>query len=243
MAAYKRHAEGRQRGAALLIMVMLLGLGGAMVLMSALSGPAAERQRALRTVDALAQASEALVGFAAVHGRLPRPAISSTDGNETGQPCDTEESCTGYLPWVTLGVGGVDAWGHLLRYSVTPAYSKAPLLRISAIATKTVQTRDSHGLLYYQAGQDVCDAGAQCLPAVVLSHGKQNFGRDATGLAQPNQGQGNIDEQRNAASARQFISRVASADPAQAGGDFDDQLTTISLAILYKRMGAAGTLP
>lgn len=242
MAAYKSRARPRQGGAALLIMVMLLGLGGAMVLMSALSGPAAERTRTLQTTAVLAQASEALVGYAAVHGRLPRPAISATDGRETAQPCDTEESCTGFLPWVTLGVSGLDAWGHLLRYSVTPAYSQAPIMRISAIATKTVQTRDSHGMLYYVAGQDVCDAGAPCLPAVVLSHGKHNFGNDAAGLAQANRDTGNIDEQRNAFTSRQFISRAA-GDPEQAGGAFDDQLTTISLAILYKRMRAAGTLP
>lgn len=242
-ASSKRPAARRQRGAALLILVALVGLGAAALLISALGHSTLEARRVQRTVAKLGEANEALLGFAVRHGRLPRPAVSALDGGENPLPCDSEQSCTGLLPWVALGIDGVDAWGKRLRYSVTPVFTNSPLLRISAVATKTVQQRDAGGALSYIVGQSTCDLGAQCAPLVVLSHGRENFGSSVLGIALPNAAVGNVDEQLNAASARHFVDRVASAEPAAPGGPFDDIVGTLPLSTLYQQMGAAHVLP
>lgn len=234
---------GRQRGAALLILVTLMGVGAATLLVSALSHNNQQQRRVQLTIARLAQAREALVGFAATNGRLPRPAISAVDGHEAPQPCDNEDSCSGYLPWVTLGVDGSDAWGKLLRYSVSPVFTHAPVQRISSVATKTVQTRYSDGQLAYTAGQEICNLGAQCVPVVLLSHGKNNFGTSTLGIPQLNTASGNADELLNAIGSVHFVGRPATDDPAAPGGQFDDLLSTVPLSYLYKQMAAAHRLP
>lgn len=247
MAASRTWAASRrrQRGAALLLLLAMTSVGAAGLLISALSRDGAQQQqrRTLLTLARMAQAREALVGYAAANGRLPRPAVSATDGNESPTQCVSEQDCTGFLPWVTLGVDGADAWGKLLRYSVTPVYTRSPVQRISAIATKTVQGRDASGESYYLAGQSSCDPGAQCAPLVLLSHGRGNFGTSALGVAQANTGRGNLDERQNAEASLHFIDRAANADPAAPGGEFDDLVLTVPLSYLYKQMTAAHRLP
>jgi len=235
----------RQRGAALLLLLAMTSVGAAALLISALSRDSAQQQqrRNLLTLERMAQAREALVGYAATNGRLPRPAVSATDGKESPTQCATEQDCTGFLPWVTLGVDGADAWGKVLRYSVTPVYTRSPVQRISAVATKTVQGRDASGEYFYLAGQSTCDPGAQCAPLVLLSHGRGNFGTSTLGVAQANTGRGNVDEQQNAEADLHFISRVANADAAAPGGEFDDVVLSVPLPYLYKQMAAAHRLP
>ena len=241
--ANKRAKPARQRGAALLLLLMLAGIGAATLLVSALGRNGLEARRQQLTVRRLGQANDALLGYASAYGRLPRPAVSATDGNEREQPCDSEDSCTGLLPWVTLGIDGNDAWGKRLRYSVVPEYTRSPLRRLSAIATKTVQTRASDGLLYYLVGQDPCTLAAPCAPAVVLSHGKNNFGVSAQGVPQPNTGSANVDELINAVGTVHFVSRAATDDVHAPGGAFDDQVAVLSLSQLYKLMNTAHKLP
>ena len=79
---HRRHA-----GAALLIVVTVAGLAAASLLVGALGKSSGDLARERRTLHALAQANEALVGFAAVNGRLPRPAASAIDGRENPLPC------------------------------------------------------------------------------------------------------------------------------------------------------------
>lgn len=242
MARYKKRAAS-ERGAALLILLALAGIGAASLLVSALGHSGLEQRRERRTVLLLGQATDALVGFATQQGRLPRPAISAADGRERQEPCTSEASCTGLLPWVTLGIEGADAWGKRLRYSVTPAYTVVPVMRVSTVATKTVQTRTPDGALRYLAGQETCNLAVQCAPLVVLSHGRNNFGVTVQGVTQPNTAQGNLDEQLNAEGDVHFIGRAAGTDATQPGGEFDDLVSTIPLAYLYQQMGAARKLP
>ncbi|MET3131375.1 type II secretory pathway pseudopilin PulG [Oxalobacteraceae bacterium GrIS 1.11] len=238
-----RRAPARQGGAALLILVAIAGLGMATLLISALGKNNAQAAREQRTVLLLAQASDALVGFAAAHGRLPRPAQSALDGSERPSACDSEQACTGLLPWVTLGVAGVDSWGKLLRYSVTPALTQAPVQSISAVATKTVSGRAPGGKFEFLGGQDSCELAAQCLPFVLYSSGKNNFGTGVGGAALANASRSNLDEVANNSASLHFIARVASDNPLQPGGEFDDLLNWITLPSLYNRMKAARNLP
>ncbi|MES3021141.1 MAG: hypothetical protein V4857_06100 [Pseudomonadota bacterium] len=237
-----RNPKRRQRGAALLILVTLAGLGAASLLIGTFgrANPDAARER--RTLLALAQAKEALVGFALANGRLPRPAASAADGRESALPCNDDQTCTGLLPGVTLGVDPVDGWGKLLRYSVTPAFANAAIAGGALAPSKTVLDRDSRGMPYYVAGQAACGPETQCVPAVLFSSGRNNLGTSAAGVLQANTSGTNADELQNQRAGRDFMRRAASSDPRLPGGEFDDMLSWIPLTALIDRMRAARAL-
>jgi len=222
----------RQGGAALLAAMLVLTVTVAAALMTAFTPASAGRLREQRTLALMAQASDALVGFAATHGRLPRPARDAGQGREQEQPCHSEAACSGYLPWLALGLPASDSWGRPLRYSVTPAFTSAPLMRTAAIATKRVRSRDASGVLYFTVGQEMCTLPAQCAPAVILSAGPSD-------AADPEAS----DEASNRLASRDFVQRPASNDSGTAGGRFDDLLAALPLPTLYERMAAARTLP
>ena len=222
-----------QGGAALLLLVAVLGLGAASLLMNAFSRNGAEAARQQRTLTALAQAREALIGFAAANGRLPRPAGSAVDGRERKDECASDADCSGYLPWVALGVAGLDAWGKVLRYSVTPEMSRAPIASVSAVANRVVLRRKAQGELAYVAGQAQCDVSAQCLPVVIFSQGKEGDGTAPSGIKLAKSGRGSIDEAANDVATTSFVT----------GNTADDMLAWITLPALYQRMRAARTLP
>ncbi|MTW13745.1 hypothetical protein GM658_24335 [Pseudoduganella eburnea] len=225
----------KQQGAALLTLLLVAIIATAAVLLSAFSVNSVVRAREQRTYALLAQASEALIGFAATHGRLPRPSSGAAapgagDGHERATPCVTDEDCTGMLPWLDLGLPADDSWGHRLRYSVTPAFTAAPLARTAAIATRRVLSRDASGKPFFVVGQDMCSLAAQCAPAVILSRG----GSDTPGSQ---------DEAGNLLANADFMQRPRSSETNAPGGAFDDLLVTVPLHTLYQRMAAAKTLP
>lgn len=238
-----RMPAGRQRGAVLLILLAVLALAGSSLLMSAFGQARPQQRREQRTLALIAQAKDALAGFATVNGRLPRPAVSATDGTESGRVCTTDQQCTGFLPWVALGIEGVDAWGKRLRYSVTPALTTYEYQPSTAIATRTVQLRGADGELAFLAGGAQCTLQAQCAAAVVLSHGQRNYGVTGAGDEHLNAGLANEDETTNATGSVHFITRVASADPDRPGGEFDDLVAWVTLDQLFRQMRTARTLP
>ncbi|WP_374583573.1 hypothetical protein [Pseudoduganella sp.] len=224
--------RARQQGSALLAIMLIATVAFAAVLLAAFDNSGLQRARDERTLAMLAQASEALVGFAATHGRLPRPASGEPagDGLERAGACASEADCTGLLPWRELGLPAQDHWGRGLRYSVTPAFTAAPLSRTALVATKRVLSRDANGRLFFTAGQESCSLAAQCAPAVILSRGASDIPDSQ-------------DEAGNLAASVDFMQRPRSSAADAAGGAFDDLLATVSLPTLYQRMAAARTLP
>jgi len=236
----QRHNFGRQRGAALLILIMLLGLSMSGLLMHTFAATdQAPRERA--TLLTMAQAREALLGYAARTGRLPRPAASAVDGRESARACQSADDCTGFLPWVTLGVNGTDHWGNLLRYSVSPAFTNDHVNTVEAVADKTVLTRRA-GNLVYRAGQAACTVDDPCAPVILVSSGFRNLGVSARGIPRANTGRTNVDELQNNLASNNFVTRASTGAADAAGGEFDDLITWIPLRQLYQRMNAAGVL-
>lgn len=227
----------RQRGAALLMLVALAGIGSAALLMQAYKPGADDLRQELQTEQILGEAREALLGYASRYGRLPRPAVSALDGTEDPRPCDTAESCNGFIPWVTLGIRGGDSWGKLLRYSVTPAFTVTPIRQLTA-GDKVVIGRTSTGMLTYIVGQAQCEVYAQCAPAVLYSSGKNNLGTSVQGIHQASVATGNVDERQNDATPTYFISRTRSDNANAAGGPFDDMVTWVPIQQLQARLRA-----
>jgi hypothetical protein len=200
-----------------------------------------ERKRSIRTREALDQAREAVLGFAVVNGRLPRPASAATDGTER-LACATEADCTGFLPWVVLGLQPGDGADRLLRYSVTPAFANTSFT-LSSVPTKAVQTRNSAGTLVYVAGAAGCAASAGCVPAVVVSQGAGRWGTRLDGTALAGGWPTTTDEYLNQTATTTFVSRDTVDLTTATGGEFDDRLQWVPTPVLMSRMVQAGKLP
>jgi type II secretory pathway pseudopilin PulG len=223
--ARKRARARHQRGAAVLMLLLLFMLAGAATLSTAYGGSqrSAREREALRV---LADAREALLGFAILHGRLPRPAVAPDSGTELPYACDSEQRCTGYLPWIALGLPPAYARGQPLRYSVTPAFANDGVTLSMAVATKTISWR--HGAqLAYLRGARRCAREAQCVPAVLIASGKA-------------QAAGAGDQAANAHASVDFIQRPHSDDERDAGAGFDDIIAWVPYIDLRIRMLLAG---
>lgn len=227
----------RQRGAALLLLLVVLGLGASSLLMSMFSPPSNELRPQALTRDALGQAREALLGYAILHRRLPRPALSATDGRENPRPCASDADCTGFLPWITLGLVPGDGWNKLLRYSVSRDFANGRLDE-PVEADKTVFDRSDDGTVFYRVGSANCRADDRCAPAVIYSSGK-HLGVSVDGIPQLSGVQDNLDEQANEAAVREFMARAATGEPRSVGGSFSNVVSWVPLPLIRNRVRAS----
>jgi prepilin-type N-terminal cleavage/methylation domain-containing protein len=200
-----------------------------------------EQRNVAETQRILEEAREALIGYAMIHGRLPRPAASETDGSERatcggGNPND---ACTGYIPWAVLGTPRIDAWGKLIRYSVTPALANSTFT-LSATGNKYVKTR-----------QDATEVNvASDAAAVLISHGAGNWGYlpVGAGITLGDNSATNVDEDANATNngqngGEEFWSRPRSENASAPGGEFDDVVVVLPMTIVVNRLISAGKQP
>ena len=201
----RRHANGFTLiELAVAVFVITLLLGSILVPL----GTQVEQRQVGETQKAMDETREALMGFAASNGYLPCPAVSATNGAEdrTGTTC-TGGKRQGYLPWEALGVTKLDAWGHLYRYSVTPAYanSSAGAFALNTAADMRVRTRNA-------AGTVANLTNANIVVAIVISHGKNGYGavdNNGTAVALPGGWPtGYADENTNLTGTTTFISRA-----------------------------------
>ncbi|MBZ0095875.1 MAG: prepilin-type N-terminal cleavage/methylation domain-containing protein [Sulfuricella sp.] len=225
---------------AIVLVIVGLLLGGLLMPLST----QIEQRRISETQKALDEIKEALIGFAVANKRFPRPATSATNGVENPATCANDAACSGFIPWATLGVTKLDAWGKIIRYSVTPDFANASITLIT-VANRKVLTRDGAGATSYLIGQaGACTATQQCAPVVIFSHGKQRLGTTDTGVAIPDDTATNLDEDANNIGPTDYYQRTPSENTAALmGGEFDDLVTWLSPNILFNRMVAAGQLP
>lgn len=132
---YRRGASG-QRGMALLMILSLAAIMSAYLVASGLSKTTAAVQNARnqRTLQALQEAKNALIAYAASQawrsgsndqpGSLPCP---DTDNDGSADSCGASTANrTGRLPWKTLGISDLrDASGEILWYSVSANFRTA----------------------------------------------------------------------------------------------------------------------
>lgn len=242
----------RQRGFTLIelsmvLLVVALLLGGLLVPLSA-QMDARNTQESLRRLD---EVRDALLGYAAAHGRLPCPARG--DAGDTGIEYPSgggvcARPWNGYVPAVTLGLSPtdtqgylLDGWGNRVRYALTTA---------NANAFSTANGLRSVGLSNLAPDLKICAQGsaitapgtaaANCVAAnrladdavaVIYSLGRRGSGSGA-----------GSDESHNP-----NPNATVAADPAFVGrteaSDFDDLVVWLSANVLYNRMIAAQQLP
>ncbi len=163
----------RQRGAALLLLMLVLFTAGTFFLLPQSFGISRVEQEQ-RSAEALGKARAALLGLAAAWpdsgrsrgpGFLPCP---DTDGDGfSNAPCNTppDQVAIGRLPWRDLGIEEpLDGWGEPLWYAVSSNYREAP-----AVAQLNSDT-DQYPFL-------TLDGGAMELAAVVLAPGEPLSGQ------------------------------------------------------------------
>ena len=205
----------------------------------------------------LEAARELILAFAIVNGRLPCPATAASAGAEAFTGANCTSPYAGFLPAQAIGfqivdAGGFapDAWQNRIRYAVSgnavalvgcsgsstqPHFTNSTSLRTNGITCQpgdlVICNRSPSPVT-----NTVCDANTSVtnqnlVVAIAFSTGKNS----ATGGTGTN-------EARNLDNNALFVSRTP--DPAGAtGGEFDDQMTWITVGELYGKLIAAGLLP
>ncbi len=220
-----------QRGAVLIVFVLLLVLAMSTILLTSLSSrQQLEQDHRQETRQVLLEIREALIGFAMVNGRLPCPDITiPPDGiADFGATCANSE---GRLPWVDLGVGQFDAWGHALTYRVTASFADntdgtgcgVPTAGVSfeLCSLGDIIVRDA-------AGTPVENQ----IPAIVVSQSKNWL------LIPPGPLPGSVNERENVDNDVAFVDdQVSTVVPR-----FDDLVIWLPLTVLLSRMQLANQL-
>jgi len=137
----------QQRGAAFLVLVLMIGIVGTALIVSAGTSSNDKLGAAENTAKALATARDALIAFAvsvpdsARPGDLPCPATDYTTGIAAAS-CNTSASRQGYLPWNTLGLPKLsDGSGAPLLYAVSNIYKNSP--RVTATLLNALNSDQS----------------------------------------------------------------------------------------------------
>ena len=187
-----------------------------------------EQRKVSDTQKSLETIREALLGFAIIYGRLPCP---DTDTNPAAAGYGEEEaSCTaptaeGYLPWKTLGVASMDAFG-ITRTATGSARIGDWRYRVhrnfSVVFTLTSPTSGTDNLAVRDTAGNLISSGTERPVAIVYSAGPNTI---------PDGLNANYE-----ATSGSYQSDIPTST-------FDDILIWISRPTLMNRMVAAGKLP
>lgn len=175
--ANHKSANQKQKGAALIVMAVLLSLGLMAAFFSFTQPFAFKQQRAAHTEWVLAQAKEALLAYASqpidrpnCNLNCPRPGdLPCPDMNNDGEAessCASAQSRLGRLPWKTLGLGDLrDASGERLWYAVSDTYKNNPrILPLNSNTMGRLTVKNAQGEIVL--GNEAANMGAV---AVILA--------------------------------------------------------------------------
>ncbi len=263
---------------AIVLVILGLVLGGLVVPLAT----QVQSRKVNETEAIIGEIKESLYGYAIANGRLPCPATIAANGMENRRnddagigPIDAQTdgcrggSYSGLLPWATLGVPEMDAWGNRFRYRVTNEFTRAngdataigfcvspgPVVPGTDPNACTLELMDAGDLIVETRDPTTKTKRnlSTQVPAAVVSFGRNGHGAtNNQGIVLPDPPAANLDENQNtnAASIR-FLSRTATDEQAgcsdSAAGqpfcEFDDIVSWIPTSVLFNRLLAAGRLP
>lgn len=254
----------RRKGSAFTLLEVMLALLIIAIVVTGAAVPLSmqvELRRHGETRRILEEAREALLGFAALHGRLPCPASTHSRGDESFAPGGDARNgnCSnfhdGFLPAASIGFSPLDEEGFARDGWATPAnrirYAAFgdgrsvggvtnPLTRANGMQQATLAALgDAAGYLVICGVADSATATG-CGPAANQLSRRAAFVLLSTGPSAAHRPRPGRDESRNLDASGVFVSHEASAAP---GNEFDDYLTWVSVSVLAGRMVAAGRLP
>ena len=201
----------------------------------------------------LEMARELVQAFALVNGRLPCPATASGDEAPLGGGTCTS-AYGGFLPARSIGFQitdnagfAVDSWGNRIRYAVSsttptctpaatavPHFTNAANLRANGISCQPndlVVCSSASGITATTCGTATQVTNQTTVVAVLFATGKNGIS-----------GSGGIDEAANVNGDGVFVWHTPTPAGA-ANGEFDDQMTWITVGELYSKLIAANLLP
>ncbi|MBL0142718.1 MAG: type II secretion system protein [Betaproteobacteria bacterium] len=243
------------------VMLVMLVLA---ILVSGLAVPLAAQVAMRRQEDTrriLDEAREALLGFAATHGRLACPATTGSRGEESfAAGGDSRDgNCSnfhdGFLPAASIGLAPLDedgfardGWGtqsNRIRYAVFGAGHLVggvanPLTRANGMQQATLAALGDWPGYLVICGVGSAASASGCGPAANQLTRRAAFILLSLGpnaMQRPGPG---TDESRNLDGDAVFVSHELSTVP---GNEFDDYLTWVPVNVLAARMIAAGRLP
>ena len=212
------------------------------------------------TRQQLDEARDALLGFAAAHGRLPCPATPASRGLESfaargdagNGACETFHG--GLLPAAALGLSGLDpegflrdSWGgpaNRIRYAVFGGIAvngvMNPLTRTNGLQAATLQGLGAAGHYLYICADGATANSAGCGPAANQLTRRAAFVLLSPGLNAAQAPRPGSDEARNLDGDGVFVAHEASAVP---GREFDDIVQWGAIHLVINRMVLAGRLP
>lgn len=264
----------RQSGFTLLEMAITLAIAG--ILLSGLImtlGAQQDASREAATRRYLAQAKEALYGFAMSTGRLPCPANPAIASGAVGAGIErppVANGCTGgaaglrgVLPWATLGLAETDAYGARITYRVDAVFARtAPPFTPPPPAP--VRTTNAHfacgGALTdpvlpppSQTAFALCSLGSLTIntlggAAVVASNVPAvlvSHGPNGAGAFMPSGTQSPAGgvDEAENSNTNALFRAGSRRDAGAPTGAFDDEVDWIVPSILMHRMVQAGRLP
>ena len=253
--SWSRSRSARSAFTLVEVMVVILVLT---LLMSGLVVPIAaqvQSRRVEETRRTMDEAREAVLAFAAAHGRLPCPATPASAGEESFAPGSgaNDGACSnfydGLLPGAALGLAPLDAgfvrdaWSRRIRYAVFGGGAAVggianALTRDAGMRLATLPALADAAHYVFICGTGTAATSSGCGPAANQLTRRAAFvvvslGPDAGEPRGP-------DETRNVAGSPVF---VAHEPAAVAGNEFDDLVTWAPIHLVVSRLLAAGQLP
>jgi prepilin-type N-terminal cleavage/methylation domain-containing protein len=247
---------------AIVLVIVGLLLGGLIVPLSA-QMDARDRSE---TQKALADAREALIGFAIVNGRLPCPAdrtISTGNFNAgieattaAGGPCACTTTTsgiaraavatvcsdtilggvTGVLPWATLGLPETDGWNNRYSYRITTRFGRVASGQSIFGCTPSANPVNAAFALCSQGDISIAINAGGTVIASNLPAVVVSHGKNGLGAWLPNGTQ-------IAGASGDELENGNSDASFVSNTSIDDQLIWVSPPLLMNRMIAAGKLP
>jgi hypothetical protein len=246
-----------ERGAALMIMLVVLVLGASALFVGELAARSAARRLTVSATE-LAQAKEALLGFALTSdagdpgrlGLLPCPDVDASgsfaEGEAHSGACLARyQSVAGRFPWKTLGVMPRNGAGECLWYAVSGTWKQA-----TAAPTELINFDTNGQLRVVVADGSTLLAGATPATravAVIFAPGQRLPGQTRTTVAGAAACGGNYNaanyldadaasgiDNSNFAAAADAIDDVINADAGR--DDLNDQVIFITRAEMEERL-------